>query len=315
VTSRLEIPISITALARGFGCKRDRITSALSHGLEPPKTRGRHHGLSEDREQEIVALISKYAAKSRPITRRDLREHVAAEYGVPTTRGWVNSFIGRHIGALCFAKSSPQESQRLKIPRCFLEQTLACISQFVQGRPIELVFNLDEVRISEWEDRKPKKVLVPISMRGQTVHHKVNRNLKHVLVLACVSAAGESLMPYISTSQDSLHVRRELKKKGVRFGTNLILKARQKPYINAECFLDYIRRVFLPNLNDLRILEEFTEEDAILLMDNCLSHVGEEILSLLRDARVRITIWAPHTSHHTHFSAARYMPTVSHIKW
>jgi hypothetical protein len=136
-----------------------------SHGLEPPETRGRHQGLSEDREQEIVAWISKYAVESRPITRRDLCEHVAAEYGVPTTRRWVNSFIGRHIGDLCFAKSSPQESQRLEIPRCFLEQTLACISQFVQDRPTELVFNLDEVGISEWEDRKPKKAIVSISMR------------------------------------------------------------------------------------------------------------------------------------------------------
>jgi hypothetical protein len=166
VTSRLEIPISITALARGFGCKCDRITGALAHGLEPPETRGRHQGLSEDREQEIVAWISKYAAKSRPIARRDLHEHVAAEYGVPTTRGWVNSFIGRHIGDLCFAKGSLQESQRLEIPRCFLDQTLEWISQFVQGRPIELVSNLDEVGISEWEDRKPKKVIVPISMRA-----------------------------------------------------------------------------------------------------------------------------------------------------
>jgi hypothetical protein len=33
------------------------------------------------------------------------------------------------------------------------------------------------------------------------------------------------------------------------------------------------------------------------LTDNCPSHVGEEILSLLRDARVRITTWAAHTTH------------------
>jgi hypothetical protein len=31
-------------------------------------------------------------------------------------------------------------------------------------------------------------------------------------------------------------------------------------------------------------------------MDNCRSQVGEEILSLLRDARVRIITWAPHTT-------------------
>jgi hypothetical protein len=144
-----------------------------------------------------------------------------------------------------------------------LDQTLACINQFVQGRPTELVFNLDEAGISEWEDRKPKKVIVPKSMGEQTVHHKVNRNLKHVSVLACVSAAGESLMPYLVTSQDSLYVREQLKKKGVRFGTDLILKARQKPYVNVECFPMSIRTVFLPNLNELRTLEKFADEDAV----------------------------------------------------
>jgi hypothetical protein len=133
-------------------------------------------------------------------------------------------------------------------------------------------------------------------MGEQTVHHKVNRNRKHVSVIACVSAVGESMIPYIVISRDSLHVREQLKEKGVRFATDLIFKARRKPYINAECFLEYIRRVCLPNLNELRTLEEFGDEDAVLLMDNCPSHVGEEILSLLRDARVRIITWAPHTS-------------------
>jgi hypothetical protein len=84
---------------------------------------------------------------------------------------------------------------------------------------------------------------------------------------------------------------------GVRFGTDLILEAPRKPYINAECFLEYIRTVFLPNLNELRTLEEFADEDAVLLMDNCPSEVGEEILSLLRDAPVLIITWTPHTTH------------------
>jgi hypothetical protein len=56
------------------------------------------------------------------------------------------------------------------------------------------------------------------------------------------------------------------------------LKARRKPYINAECFLEYIRTVFLPNANESRIFEEFADEDAVLLMDNCPSHVGEKNL-------------------------------------
>jgi hypothetical protein len=110
-----------------------------------------------------------------------------------------------------------------------LDQALACIIQFVQSRATELVFNLDEGGISEWEDRKAKKGIIAKSMGEQTVHHKVNRDLKHVSVIACVSAAGDRLIPYIVISQDSLHVREQSTKKGVHFGTDLILKARRKP--------------------------------------------------------------------------------------
>jgi 2-methylisocitrate lyase-like PEP mutase family enzyme len=83
----------------------------------------------------------------------------------------------------------------------------------------------------------------------------------------------------------------------VRFGTDLILKQRAKAYVNGEIFLEYICMVFLPNLNKLQSLEEFADEDPVLLMDNRSSHVGEEVLSLLRDAHVRIITWAPHAIH------------------
>jgi hypothetical protein len=88
-------------------------------------------------------------------------------------------------------------------------------------------------------------------MGEQTVSHRVNRNLKHISVIVCVSEAGESLIPYIITSQHSFSVGEQLMKKGVRFGTELILKARRKPYINTECFLEYIHTVFPPNVNEL----------------------------------------------------------------
>jgi hypothetical protein len=109
-------------------------------------------------------------------------------------------------------------------------------------------------------------------------------------------AAGEGFTPYIVTSQDSPVVRAQLRKRGVRLGIDFILKSRAKPYINAEIVEEYTRIVFLPNLDELRSLEEFAVEDAILLMDNCLSHVGEMILNLLCDAKVRVIIWHPHTT-------------------
>jgi hypothetical protein len=230
------IPISIGALTRAFGCDRERVTQALAHGLEPPEDPGRHLAIAPEIEQQTLQWIEHNAAKGTGVMARVVREHLSGRYKFAATRNWVNSFLGRRADRLCESKSAPQEAQRLEAPRCFLGETVRCIAQHVQGRPTELAFNLDEVGISEWEDRKMKNVIVPRSSRGQMIHHKINRRLKHFSVIACVSAAGESLTPYNVTSQNSPVVRAELKKRGVRFGTDFILQSHAKPYINAEIF-------------------------------------------------------------------------------
>jgi hypothetical protein len=71
-------------------------------------------------------------------------------------------------------KSASQEEQRLQAPRAFLERTVKDLHDHVQGCVADLVFNLDEVGISDWEDRKTKKGVVPAAMPGQMIHHGIS---------------------------------------------------------------------------------------------------------------------------------------------
>jgi hypothetical protein len=73
--------------------------------------------------------------------------------------------MGRHLDESCKVKSSAQEAERLEIPRCFVDQMLICVTSLVHGRPTELAFTLDEVGISEWEDRKTMTGRVPKPIR------------------------------------------------------------------------------------------------------------------------------------------------------
>jgi hypothetical protein len=82
-----------------------------------------------------------------------------------------------HLDELCKTKSTPQEAQRVEVPRCFLNETVQYINEFVNGLPTKLIFNLDEVGISEWEDRISKSVIVPKSMTTQKIHRKINPDL------------------------------------------------------------------------------------------------------------------------------------------
>jgi hypothetical protein len=101
--------------------------------------------------------------------------------------------------------------------------------------------NLDEVGILDSEDRKGRKVVAsdrrPCAARRDMIHHGISRKVKHISVIACVSAAGESLTPDIMTSQDSPLFREQLNKYGIRFGTDLIMNSDAKPSINAEICL------------------------------------------------------------------------------
>jgi hypothetical protein len=56
--------------------------------------------------------------------------------------------------------------------------------QTIQGCVVELVFNLDEVGISDWDHRKTKKVIALAAVFGQKKHHGVSRKVKHISVIA-----------------------------------------------------------------------------------------------------------------------------------
>jgi hypothetical protein len=87
------------------------------------------------------------------LTSKALLQIVREKYDPKLTKGWVNAFIGRHLDSLQVCRSWPQEDNRLTIPRAILEAHIENIRTTVAGKCAELVFNLDEVGSSEWEDR------------------------------------------------------------------------------------------------------------------------------------------------------------------
>jgi hypothetical protein len=79
------------------------------------------------------------------------------------------------------------------------------------------------------------------------------------------------------------------KKRDVRFQTGFNVKVRATPDNRAEIFTEYIRTIFLLSLRDSRNLDQCTDENAFVFMDDWIGHVGEEIMDFLREARVVLT--------------------------
>lgn len=79
--------------------------------------------------------------------------------------------------------------------------------------------------------------------------------------------------------------------------TYFMLKSCPKPHINADIFDEYIRILFLPYLNRVRSLEEFARAAAVVVINTRPRYVGQIILTLPRDARIRVIIWPHHRTH------------------
>jgi hypothetical protein len=74
------------------------------------------------------------------------------------------------------------------------------MTSIVARKFAELIFNLDEVGPSDWEDPKPRKVIAPRTVSPDEVYHLVSRRYRHLTLLACVSAGGDALTPMVLTS-------------------------------------------------------------------------------------------------------------------
>jgi hypothetical protein len=176
----LHITLSVRAVVRDFNISHSVVTRAKLRGYENSPARGRHHEFSPDYEAEIVEWLAKKAANNTTVNRTELLNEYIERFGKSITRGWFDSFFIRHADKSFETKSVPQENPRLEMPRDFLEAAIEAFLDYVHNACAELVFNLDEIGISECEDRIEKRVIVPLAMKGQRILHSIHRNLKHI---------------------------------------------------------------------------------------------------------------------------------------
>jgi hypothetical protein len=210
-STELNITLLGRALACPFGVDHSAVKRALLRGYEDPPTRGRHPELSPACEAELVEWLTKEAANNTAVTRTEFLQACIERFGQSISRGWVDSFLIRHRDESFETESVPQENPRPEVPRDFLEAAIESFRDHVHNGCAELIFNLDEIGISEWEDKIERHVIVPSAMRGQRIFHGIHWNLKHISAVACISAAGNHMTLFMVCSQFNDSVERLLK--------------------------------------------------------------------------------------------------------
>jgi hypothetical protein len=104
------------------------------------------------------------------------------------------------------------------------------------------------------------------------------------------------MTPLMVSSQVNDSVIESLKTEGFGMEVDLILEPRQKPYLAAALFQQYVRTVLIPFINRVRTNDRLAGKPAILLMDNCSIHTRPEVLKMLREHDVKVMTFPPHTT-------------------
>jgi hypothetical protein len=161
-----------------------------------------------------------------------------------------------------------QEEQRFQVPRIIPKRAEQHLKEYGQGCKAEMMFNLDEIGLSDWEERPPKRVSVPVTLLVGEIYHGRTRNMKYNLrqVVSLLLKNTSFLISIISHGSDP--IREQCKRLGIRISTDVVLKSSSKPSINSNMVLDSIRTGCLPHCTELVIVGEFAEEFHLLLLDS-----------------------------------------------
>jgi hypothetical protein len=203
---------------------------------EDPRAPGRNRALDEISESELATIIIETFNEREAMTKRHALALARERYSPNWTKGWLHAVVGFHLDVLQICRSLPQEDTRLTVPKEYLEVHIEHVKSIVAGKFSEFVFNRGEARLSDWEDRRPRKVIAPRTMSPDNVYHAVSRRYRHLTLLACTSAGRDALTPIVLTNSP---IRDVIWSTELRDDENAMSRFRNPAYMTEEPFHEY----------------------------------------------------------------------------
>lgn len=194
---------------------------------------GRPLKIDPENEKIIIAKIISKRDSYDFMTITQIIKFVEENFKKSITKGWVNSFIYRHKDEL--------DESRLKVPRRYLKDFLDIVKVLITISPAELIYNIDETGLSDWEEKKPKIVVIPKELEYEKLNYPTNRGNRHVTLVFTILAGDDAYFPMAIASDSSLEKVFDL---GIRRDTDLILKVSNSSYMNKDIFKVDIDRNF-----------------------------------------------------------------------
>jgi hypothetical protein len=238
-------------LGQAFGIEPSHVRKIRSKAEKKLKLPYQPAALNEDQTAVVVAFVENCHRTRNYVTQRGVLSFIEMTFQKCLSYQWMASFLKKHANLICRSVVRPQENVRLEVPHEHLDQYIRLIKEYVPLVPTELLFNIDESDFSDWQERKPKCVLIPTDARETTLHYHENRKIRHQTLNSCVTAAGDAYYPLLVSSGPAAWAVFEHQ---VRDGIDLQIELSPSPYVNAERFERYVDTVLIPAVETNRQL-------------------------------------------------------------
>jgi hypothetical protein len=294
IKHKCGIILTAAALGVAFMIEGSHLRKIRSKAQNKPKAAHRPLALTEDEESAVIRLTRDGHSPGNYVTQRDVLNFVESQFQKYLTYRWIEYFLQRHADIVCKKTLAPQENPRLQVLKQFPDDYVKLIKEYVPPVPTELIFNIDERGFSDWEERRPKPVLIPPEFERSVLHYPINRAIRHQSIIYCIAAAGDSYCPLLVSAEPSIT---QVFNHGPRDGIDLTIQIAKSAHVTKEIFESYVYTVLIPAVESNRTLKGCNSKPAISFCDNCSIHCTEDILKKLVCHGVIVLTYPPHTYH------------------
>jgi len=207
----------------------------------------------------------------------------------------VDSFVKRNEHFLCTKEALPIDDLRTEVSIEIIDENICTLIDCSLGVDPSLFINIDETGYTDVSSLYSYSAIIPREYDTNPCHFKIDRNQKNITTIASITLDGDTLIPSIVIPSESIPT--ELDRSGFRDGKDGLVLTSSSGYVNSDIFFTYFMNIVVSYIRNTRNEKELYDYPALILMDNCHSHVSENIRLICAEENIRIVTYPPHTSH------------------
>jgi hypothetical protein len=245
-------------------------------------------------EGKLIALVLTRQAERNPMTVEDVIEFMARD-GRQVDRFWVYRFVEHNADKLALHEAVLLEEARQQVSADDLTRYFDVAAAHLNDVPSLFVWNADETRIGSPKKQHAPQVIVSTDTPPGITTVAAMRDDAQMTLLTAISAFGDSIPPLIisknQTFEKVLLADRELYE-----GHDYTIRTAPKTFITEVLFIDWLKTMFLPRIEDLRAKAKYAGP-VILLLDGHSTHLTDHVVGYAGSERILIIRLVPHSSH------------------